>query len=134
MNAAAQRRDPKSLLNWTERIVRMRKEVPEVGWGEFEVLPVRDPAVLAMRYDWRNNSVLFVHNLSDYAAGGRVRHRAAGPRGPGAGESTDREPQPRRPRTASTTCSSRRTRIAGTGVGGLDYLLKRSDIETPPRK
>ena len=41
----------------------MRKEVPEVGWGDFEVLSTRDPAVLAIRYDWRNNSVLFVHNL-----------------------------------------------------------------------
>src|SRR6185503_4492212 len=63
VNAAKQRRDPNSLLNWTERIIRMRKEVPEVGWGDFEVLATRTPAVLAMRYDWRNNSVLFVHNL-----------------------------------------------------------------------
>src|SRR5258705_12622681 len=63
VNAAVQRRDPNSLLNWTERIIRMRKEVPEVGWGDFEVLSTRDPAVLAIRSDWRNNSVLFVHNL-----------------------------------------------------------------------
>ena len=21
------------MLNWTERIIRMRKEVPEIGWG-----------------------------------------------------------------------------------------------------
>src|SRR5437879_4540411 len=61
--AANHRRHPDSLLNWTERIIRMRKEVPEVGWGDFAVIPTRDPAVLAMRYDWRNNSVLFVHNL-----------------------------------------------------------------------
>src|ERR1700704_5894591 len=33
VNAAKQRRDPNSMLNWTERIIRMRKEVPEVGWG-----------------------------------------------------------------------------------------------------
>jgi maltose alpha-D-glucosyltransferase/alpha-amylase len=63
VNAAEQRRDPNSLLNWTERIIRMRKEVPEIGWGDFEVLKTGTPAVLAMRYDWRNNSVLFVHNL-----------------------------------------------------------------------
>jgi len=63
INAAIQRRHPDSLLNWTERIIRMRKEVPEVGWGDFAVIPTRDPAVLVMRYDWRNNSVLFVHNL-----------------------------------------------------------------------
>ena len=37
---------PNSMLNWTERIIRMRKEVPEIGWGDFEVIPTRDPAVL----------------------------------------------------------------------------------------
>jgi maltose alpha-D-glucosyltransferase / alpha-amylase len=51
------------VLNWTERIIRMRREVPEVGWGDFTVIPRRDPAVLIVRYDWRNNWVLFVHNL-----------------------------------------------------------------------
>ena len=29
------------------------------------MLNVRDPAVLALRYDWRNNSVLFLHNLHE---------------------------------------------------------------------
>jgi maltose alpha-D-glucosyltransferase/alpha-amylase len=33
-------------------------------WGNFEVLSTRDPAIFAIRYDWRNNSVLFVHNLA----------------------------------------------------------------------
>jgi maltose alpha-D-glucosyltransferase/alpha-amylase len=41
----------------------MRKEVPEVGWGEFEIVATGEAAILAIRYDWRNNSVLFVHNL-----------------------------------------------------------------------
>jgi glycosidase len=62
-NAATQRRHPVSFLNWTERIIRMRKELPEIGWGNFEILPSKDSAVLIMRYDWRNNSVLFVHNF-----------------------------------------------------------------------
>jgi maltose alpha-D-glucosyltransferase / alpha-amylase len=65
INAADQRRHPESMLNWTERIMRMRKEVPEIGWGEFAILKVRDPAVLAMRYDWRNNSVVVLHNLHE---------------------------------------------------------------------
>ena len=65
VNVAKQRRDPNSMLNWTERIVRMRKEVPEIGWGDFKIIAVRDPAVLVIRYDWRNNSVLFVHNLDE---------------------------------------------------------------------
>jgi maltose alpha-D-glucosyltransferase/alpha-amylase len=63
INAAIQRRNPDSLLNWTERIIRMRKEVPEVGWGDFQVIATRNPAVLVMRYAWRNNWVLFVHNF-----------------------------------------------------------------------
>src|SRR5579862_4697406 len=63
INAAIQRRHPDSLLNWTERIIRMRKEVPEVGWGDFTIIRTPEPAVLLMRYDWRNNSVLFAHNL-----------------------------------------------------------------------
>ena len=64
VNVAQQRRDPDSMLNWTERIVRMRKEVPEIGWGDFEILRTDSPEVLAIRYDWRNNSVVILHNLS----------------------------------------------------------------------
>src|SRR6201989_1714587 len=64
-NVAEQRRDPNSMLNWTERIIRMRKEVPEVGWGDFKVIGARNPAIFIIRYDWRHNSVLFVHNLED---------------------------------------------------------------------
>ena len=132
VNAAEQRREPNSLLNWTERIVRMRKEVPEVGWGDFEVLPTRDPAVLAIRYDWRNNSVLFVHNL---AATPREVAFATGLPGPEG-------------RPLVNLLSDNHSRVGEDGkhtlilepyayrwfrVGGLDYLLKRSDIETPPR-
>jgi len=64
VNVAAQKRDPNSLMDWTERMIRMRKEAPEIGWGDFAILATGTPEVLAMRYDWRDNSVLFVHNLS----------------------------------------------------------------------
>jgi len=65
VNVAQQRRDPGSLLNWMERVIRMRKEIPEVSWGDFEVRPLDDNAVLMLRYTWRGNAVLFLHNLSD---------------------------------------------------------------------
>jgi len=58
VNVAAQKRDPKSLMDWTERMIRMRKEVPEIGWGDFAILDTGISEVLAMRYDWRSNSVL----------------------------------------------------------------------------
>lgn len=38
VNVAEQRRNPDSLLNWRERIIRMRKEVAEIGLGDFAVL------------------------------------------------------------------------------------------------
>ncbi len=65
INAAIQRRHPESLLNWTERIIRMRKEVPEIGWGDYKIMDLKDEAVLALRYDWRNNSVLLLHNFHE---------------------------------------------------------------------
>jgi maltose alpha-D-glucosyltransferase/alpha-amylase len=64
VNVAAQRRDPNSLLDWMERIIRMRKEVPEIGWGDFSFVSAGATEVLIMRYEWRSNSVLFIHNLS----------------------------------------------------------------------
>jgi maltose alpha-D-glucosyltransferase/alpha-amylase len=63
LNVAAQRRDTNSLLNWMERLIRLRKEVPEIGWGDYEVIPVATPAILLLRYCWRDNAVLFIHNL-----------------------------------------------------------------------
>jgi len=65
VNVADQRRDPSSLLNWTERRIRMRKECPEITWGQFEVLRTTCPDVLVMRYDWRGTSLVTVHNFTD---------------------------------------------------------------------
>jgi maltose alpha-D-glucosyltransferase / alpha-amylase len=65
VNVAAQRRDPQSLLNWTERIIRMRKECPEIPWGEFQILATSVKGVLALRYDWRDTSLLTIHNFTD---------------------------------------------------------------------
>jgi len=64
VNVAQQRSDDGSLLNWMERIIRMRKELPEIGWGEYRVLDA--PAgLLALRYDWQQHVSVFVHNLTD---------------------------------------------------------------------
>ena len=65
INAAIQRRHNRSMLNWTERVIRMRKEVPEIGWGDFVILNTGDASVLGMRYDWKGNSVVVLHNLHE---------------------------------------------------------------------
>jgi maltose alpha-D-glucosyltransferase/alpha-amylase len=127
VNAAIQRRYPDSLLNWTERIIRMRKEVPEVGWGNFEIIPVRNPAILVMRYDWRNNSVLFVHNFSaeplaiTFASGAQGEHgdllvNLLGTDHSKAGDDG------RHHLVIEGYC------YRWYRVGGLDYLLRRTDI------
>jgi maltose alpha-D-glucosyltransferase/alpha-amylase len=110
----------------------MRKEVPEVSWGDFTFLQTRDPAVLAMRYDWRNNSVLFVHNLSPSPR--EVRFEIGLPHEEG--------------KLLVNLLTEHHSRADVDGrhcmlleaydwrwyrVGGLDYLLKRSDIDTKPR-
>jgi maltose alpha-D-glucosyltransferase/alpha-amylase len=67
VNVAAQRPDPGSLLNCTERLIRMRKECPEFGWGDYRVLRTGSPHVLAVLTTWRKNAVVAVHNFADEA-------------------------------------------------------------------
>ena len=61
---AAQRRDPNSLLNWIERLIRRRKETPEFGWGTSSLIETAAPAIFAHRCDWQGSTVAAVHNLS----------------------------------------------------------------------
>jgi maltose alpha-D-glucosyltransferase/alpha-amylase len=62
---AEQRRRPHSLLNWMERLIRRRRECPELGWGEISILDAGDPAVLAHRADWDGSTIVAVHSLAD---------------------------------------------------------------------
>lgn len=64
VNVDAQRRDPGSLLNWMIKMIRVRKECPEIGWGEWVALPTGLNGVLALCYSWRSNRVVVIHNFS----------------------------------------------------------------------
>jgi trehalose synthase len=68
VNVADQRRDPDSLLNWFERVIRRRRETPELGLGTWKVLPTRRTAVFAHRCDWADGCVVALHNLGDAPA------------------------------------------------------------------
>jgi trehalose synthase len=61
--AARQRRDHESLLMWMERLIRRRRECPELGWGRMTPLDAGDPAVFAHRADWENSTVVAAHSL-----------------------------------------------------------------------
>jgi maltose alpha-D-glucosyltransferase/alpha-amylase len=134
INAAIQRRHPDSMLNWTERIIRMRKEVPEVGWGDFTVVPTGDPAVLVMRYDWRNNWVLFIHNFD---ARPREIAFSVGLKGEDAEHGKLLINLLAEDHSRADHGGRHSLVIEGYGyrwyrVGGLDYLLRRTEIDIPP--
>jgi maltose alpha-D-glucosyltransferase / alpha-amylase len=78
VNVESQRRDPDSLLRWMIRMIRLRKECPEIGWGEWRLVPVRTPQVLALLYRWRGNAVLCLHNFDERAREVTVRLEEAG--------------------------------------------------------
>jgi maltose alpha-D-glucosyltransferase/alpha-amylase len=64
VNVEAQRHDPGSLLNWFEQAIRTRKEWPEFGWGQWQVLETREASVLAHAANWDGSSVFAVHNFA----------------------------------------------------------------------
>jgi maltose alpha-D-glucosyltransferase / alpha-amylase len=129
LNAAQQRRDPNSMLNWTERIVRMRKEVPEIGWGDFRIIATRDPAILVIRYDWRNNSVLFVHNLASTPREVTFSIGVGGEDGKLLVNLLSED------HSHAVTADKHKLLLEAYGyrwyrVGGLDYLLHQSDVDS----
>lgn len=67
VNVADQRRDPDSLLNWMERIIRRRRETPEFGWGQPRMLDTGSEAVLAHVCEWEGGTVMAIHNFSSDA-------------------------------------------------------------------
>jgi maltose alpha-D-glucosyltransferase / alpha-amylase len=78
VSVEAQRRDPQSLLNWMERKIRMRRECPEISWGDWEILETNADDVLVMEYTWRGHSLIVLHNFADKPRAVRIPVATAG--------------------------------------------------------
>ena len=65
VNVAAQHDLDGSLMECVQRLVRVRRACPEVGWGEYRILETPETSVLGLRYDWRGETVIVLHNLAD---------------------------------------------------------------------
>lgn len=65
VNVEAQRRDPNSLFNWMVSLIRIRKECPEIGWGDWEIVETGRTCVLCICYTWKGNSLLVLHNFNE---------------------------------------------------------------------
>jgi maltose alpha-D-glucosyltransferase/alpha-amylase len=48
------------------RMIRLRIECPEIGWGDWRPVATRSPHVLALLYRWRGSAVLCVHNFDEH--------------------------------------------------------------------
>ncbi|WP_114779586.1 alpha-amylase family protein [Botryobacter ruber] len=64
VNVEAQLHDDNSLLNWMKRLILIRKNCKEIGWGTPKVVKASLPQVLVHSYDWEGNGLVFAHNLS----------------------------------------------------------------------
>ncbi|MFW6331114.1 MAG: alpha-amylase family protein, partial [Gemmatimonadota bacterium] len=73
INVEEQRRNPDSFLNWMVRMIRLRKECPEIGWGRLTFLDTGSDHCLALRYDWRGNGVVVLHNFAEDPCEVRLR-------------------------------------------------------------
>jgi glycosidase len=63
INAAAAKRDPESLWNFIATLIQRYRESPELGWGEFELIPHRADKVLLHRCNWAGSTVILAHNF-----------------------------------------------------------------------
>ena len=73
VNVADQRHDPESLWSFIRSLIAVRRQRPEIGWGEFEVLDCGSRSVLAHRVSLEGSAVLAVHNFSTDAASVTIR-------------------------------------------------------------
>jgi maltose alpha-D-glucosyltransferase/alpha-amylase len=100
------------------------------------VIPSHDSAVFIIRYDWRNNSVLFVHNLDSKPR--EVRFRV-GLDGKNARQGALLVNLLSEDHSRARADNEHLLVIEGYGyrwyrVGGLDYLLQRTDIDASAKK
>jgi maltose alpha-D-glucosyltransferase/alpha-amylase len=49
-------------------MIRMRKECPEIGWGDYEILRTNVAEALVLKYNFRNTSMVFVYHFADREA------------------------------------------------------------------
>jgi maltose alpha-D-glucosyltransferase/alpha-amylase len=63
INVAAQQRDRDSLLTWLEQLIRVRRELTTIGWGDYILLDSDVPMVLIMYYQWRGEALVILHHF-----------------------------------------------------------------------
>ncbi len=66
VNVDAQQRTQSSFLNWTKRMIKVRKSYKAFGRGSLEFLRHQNPKILAYIRHYEDETLLIVNNLSRY--------------------------------------------------------------------
>ncbi|MBB4933660.1 maltose alpha-D-glucosyltransferase/alpha-amylase [Lipingzhangella halophila] len=66
LNVEAQRDNPGSILNWTRKMIHIRKRHPVFGTGDFTELHASNPSVFAFVREYGDDRMLCVNNLSRF--------------------------------------------------------------------
>jgi maltose alpha-D-glucosyltransferase / alpha-amylase len=72
VNVASQQREEDSFLSFVMKLIHTRRECPELGWAEPEILELEDPAIFAHRCSWEGGTVIAAHNLANRDATCRI--------------------------------------------------------------
>lgn len=63
VNVKEEEVDSLSMLNWTKRMIMLRKNSPEIAFGSWEIVDVSSDKVLALLYRWNGKELLTLHNF-----------------------------------------------------------------------
>jgi maltose alpha-D-glucosyltransferase/alpha-amylase len=119
VNVESQRRDESSFLSWMVRMIRLRKECPEIGLGRCTVLDTGHENVLGLRFDWHGNCVVTLHNFDERPHAACLRLGGRGKR-----LSDLIEPVEVAARGRSFTIPLEALDYRWFRVGGLDYAVR----------
>jgi oligo-1,6-glucosidase len=64
INAATEEKDPNSTLNYFRKMVRLRKALPELIYGKYELIDRQNPQIYAYTRTLNNKQILVVLNFS----------------------------------------------------------------------
>src|SRR5690606_29507500 len=67
VNVENNRRAKDPMVNRMTTLIRLRKAWPELGWGEWQILPVKQDQVLVMLYSLEGSALVIIHNFDDDA-------------------------------------------------------------------
>ena len=65
VNVAQEQRAEDSLLSWMRKAISVRRQYPEFGYGDFELIETGDSRVFAHRCTWNGKTVIAVHNFGE---------------------------------------------------------------------